>query len=108
MIYTRDDLTPQWPRSRRMATCSCQDRKPHGPPFAVWVSGCKEWKLVLVSFHKVRIDWQCVGRPKTEAEALRTQPPGRKGSPQFPFSASFPSRFMYGEGAPDRLAGTVD
>ena len=30
MIYTGDDLTPQWPRSRRMATCSCQDCKPHG------------------------------------------------------------------------------
>ena len=99
MVYTHDDLTPQCPRSRLMAACSCQDSKPHGAPFAVWVSGCKERKLVLVTFHKVRIDWQCVGKPRTEAEELKMQPPGKKGSPRFPFSASFRSRVVYREGS---------
>ena len=48
----------------------------------MWVSGCKDWKLVLVTFHKVRIGWQCVGRPRTEAEA-QDAAPRKKGVPVF-------------------------
>lgn len=95
MLLFREDLTSQQSRSGCMATLSYRD-------FVALVLGCKEQKLVLVTFHKVEIYQQGVGSSKIEAEALRVTLPGGKGSPPFQFSAFFPSEFIFQGGAPGR------
>ena len=106
MIYTRHDLTPQCPRSRRMATCSCQDSKPHGAPFAVWVSGCKERKLVLVTFHKVRIGRVWVS-PELKLRNSRCSPQEERGPHGFHSLHPFAQDSCIGKRAPDWLAGCL-
>lgn len=85
--HTYPHFSPQ-PRRVREKVClfkSDTGTPFHGEPSVMWMLGCKQQKLVLLTSCQVRIFQKTVGNPRMNTEGLRCASPRRKEISNGPF-----------------------